>query len=78
MNIRVRIQALQMTGAVGVMGGVQKTLAIRTITLVIAPTACCAGVAGTAVRLTYAPLTGATRPFVPVRTVGGRLSRSIP
>ena len=48
-------------GAVGAQVIVQKTLVIQTITLVIAPTACCAGVVGTtAPRLTYALRTAST------------------
>mgnify|MGYP006423424417 CR=1 FL=1 len=42
-----------MMGMVGVLVIAQKTLVIRTITLVIAPTACSVGAPGTPIRRTY-------------------------
>ena len=49
-----------MMGVGGVLVLVQKTLVIRTITLVIAPTACSVGATGTAVRRTYVQRTVST------------------
>ena len=53
MNGMVIIMERLMMGMVGVLVIVQKTLAIRTITLVIAPTAWSVGATGTAIRRAY-------------------------
>ena len=60
MNIIVITMVHPMMAMVGVLVIAQKTLAIRTITLVIAPTACSVGAAGTAIRRPYVQRTVAT------------------